>query len=124
MPPPSAESDTARNGWTNPSPRIGKGAAQRSAARVSTTLTGRGVGVTSTTARKSLAALEKKLSSANNRIESLTSQVKEQVESLKTAHRTINFLRAQKAARSYQVPGLDSPGRDVVAPPEPPKNIP
>ena len=68
--------------------------------------------------------LEKKLRDANNRIESLTAQVKEQVVSLKNAHQTINFLRAQKASRSYSVPGLDGPGHEVVTPPEPPKRIP
>jgi chromosome segregation ATPase len=71
-----------------------------------------------------VSALEKKLSDANNRIENLSSQVKEQVESLKVAHQTINFLRAQKAGRSYKVPGLDSPGYDIITPTGSPKNIP
>ncbi|MHC5139783.1 MAG: hypothetical protein ACYSOF_07875 [Planctomycetota bacterium] len=46
------------------------------------------------------------------------------MESLKVAHQTINFLRAQKASRSYKVPGLDSPGYDVITPTRSPKSIP
>ncbi len=68
--------------------------------------------------------LEKKLREANNRIESLSAQVKEQVISLKNAHQTINFLRAQKGSRTYQVPGLDAPGHEVISAPKPPKPIP
>ena len=71
-----------------------------------------------------VSTLDKKLSDANNRIENLSSQVKEQVESLKVAHQTINFLRAQKASRSYKVPGLDSPGYDIITPTRSPKNMP
>ena len=69
-------------------------------------------------------SMEKKLREANNKIESLSAQVKEQITSLKNAHQTINFLRAQKASRSYQVPGLDGPGHDVLSSPQPPKNMP
>jgi predicted RNase H-like nuclease (RuvC/YqgF family) len=68
-------------------------------------------------------SLEKKLHNANNRVENLTSQVKEQVQNLKNAHQMINFLRGQKAGRSYKVPGLDTPGHKVVTPPTAPKNI-
>jgi len=67
---------------------------------------------------------EKKLREANQRIESLSAQVKEQVVSLKNAHQTINFLRAQKSGRNYQVPGLDVPGHEVISAPKPPKAIP
>ena len=70
------------------------------------------------------ASLEKKLHDANNRVENLGSQVKEQVQNLKNAHQMINFLRGQKASRSYKVPGLDAPGHEVVTPPTAPKNIP
>jgi chromosome segregation ATPase len=70
------------------------------------------------------ASLEKKLHDANNRVENLGSQVKEQVQNLKNAHQMINFLRGQKASRSYKVPGLDTPGHEVVTPPTAPKNIP
>jgi chromosome segregation ATPase len=70
-----------------------------------------------------VASLEKKLHDANNRVENLGSQVKEQVQNLKNAHQMINFLRGQKASRSYKVPGLDTPGHEVVSPPQPPKNI-
>jgi chromosome segregation ATPase len=69
-------------------------------------------------------SLEKKLREANSRIESLGAQVKEQIVSLKNAHQTINFLRAQKGSRSYKVPGLDGPGHEVVSAPKPPQPIP
>jgi hypothetical protein len=54
----------------------------------------------------------------------LGAQVKEQVTSLKNAHQTINFLRAQKTSRSYKVPGLDGPGHEVVSSPQPSKKMP
>ncbi|HOL32247.1 MAG TPA: hypothetical protein PK052_09725 [Anaerohalosphaeraceae bacterium] len=67
--------------------------------------------------------LERRYKEAVQRVENLTAQVKEQTESLKKAHQTINFLRMQKTPSSVRIPGVDTPARPLVTPPCGPKTV-